>query len=188
MDHMCGPETERGFNMMTASGKPYWPADPRAEDIRITDIAAHLSRICRYNGALRPEFSSYSVAQHSWLMSYKVPLEHALEALLHDAHEAYTGDFIKPVKLMLEDSVLPDLETLNDRVIRKKYGLPKKMTPVVKEADRISAATELRDVLPESHGVSWGDNVPAPWSDVVIRPLTQKRAETLFLQRFKELT
>lgn len=89
---LCGRQTDRGFNMSTASGKPIWPADLRVEDIRIDDIAWHLARLCRFNGALKegawidyevaPEgahitgidtdfrrvfvsFEVYSVAQHS---------------------------------------------------------------------------------------------------------------------------
>lgn len=50
---LCGAKTERGYNMTCASGLPFWPADPRPGDVRIEDIAAHLSRICRFNGALK---------------------------------------------------------------------------------------------------------------------------------------
>lgn len=51
---LCGRlDEERGYNMNTCSGLPVWPKDPRPEDIRIEDIAAALSRICRYNGHLK---------------------------------------------------------------------------------------------------------------------------------------
>lgn len=34
----------------TASGRRYWPADPRAEDICIEDIAHALAHQCRFGG------------------------------------------------------------------------------------------------------------------------------------------
>lgn len=125
---ICGSRTSRGYNQTTASGYPFWALDPRPEDIRIEDIAAHLSRICRFGGAVKssvavegtldgfyrageaPEgamlwnvsFAIYSVAEHSVLVSRNVPQEFALEALLHHAAGAYVGDVIKPVKMLLE--------------------------------------------------------------------------------------
>lgn len=50
---LCGAQSSRGFNQTTASGRPFWSMDPRPEDVRIEDIAAHLSRICRFGGALK---------------------------------------------------------------------------------------------------------------------------------------
>lgn len=108
---LCGANNGRGYNQTTASGYPFWSLDPRPEDIRIEDIAAHLSRICRFGGALKEKafnaagsyefIEIYSVAQHSVLVSQRVPQEFALEALLHDAAEAYVGDMVKPVKASL---------------------------------------------------------------------------------------
>src|SRR5689334_10911717 len=90
----CGQDVPgRGYNMTTFSGEPFWPLDPQPEDIRIVDIAHALSLQCRFNGHTK---FHYSVAQHSLIMSFNVPLQFALEALLHDAAEAYIGDLIRP--------------------------------------------------------------------------------------------
>jgi len=67
------------------------------EDIYIEDIAWGLGRTLRYGGHIRED---YTVAHHSIIMSYLVAPEYALEALLHDAAEAYIGDIIWPVKTL----------------------------------------------------------------------------------------
>jgi hypothetical protein len=66
---------ERGDWIQTATGRPFWPIDPRPEDIDIEDIAHALSMLCRFGGhCLR----FYSVAEHSVLLSQYVAPEHKL--------------------------------------------------------------------------------------------------------------
>lgn len=74
--------------------------DPSPGDINIGDIAHALSHICRWGGH-SPRF--YSVAQHSVLVSYLAPKELRMAGLLHDSPEAYLGDVVKPLKVMLGD-------------------------------------------------------------------------------------
>jgi 5'-deoxynucleotidase YfbR-like HD superfamily hydrolase len=177
---------DRGHFIGTASGLPFWPLDPRPEDIRVLDIAIHLSRICRFGGALDPSVPGiYSVAQHSVLVSYRCPPEHALEGLLHDAAEAYIGDQVKPLKMMMED--YQGFERLIERAVRKRFSLPKKMTPAVKEADRRIFATEVRDLVPEWRSDAPWQAMPDPYEER-IEPWTCSRARDMFLQRFEELS
>ncbi len=128
--------------IQTFSGQHFDLTDPQPDTIRIEDIAHALSQINRFTGHThRP----YSVAQHSLQASYIVPPQFALEALLHDAHEAYTGDVSAPLK-----SLLPDYRALEDRIesaVRRRFGLPVGMSPEVKRAVMIMLATERRDVL-----------------------------------------
>jgi len=63
--------------------------------LSIEAIAHSLSRICRYGGHV----SQYlSVAQHSVAIAKLCSPENVLEALLHDASEAYVGDIPAPMK------------------------------------------------------------------------------------------
>lgn len=184
---MIGSNKGRGFNQGTTSGRPFFASDPRPEDISLDDIAAHLARICRYGGALRADVEHYSVAQHSVLVSFAVPAEHALEALLHDAAEAYIGDMIAPLKHDPCMQGYREVEDRVDRVIRQKWGLPATMTPAVKRADLEAAVTEKRDLLTPSDDVDWGPNLPAPWPRAIV-PLRPKHARTQFLARYMQIT
>lgn len=71
-----------------------------AQNLLIVEIAHALSQINRFTGhATRP----YSVAEHSLLAADFARMANAsasaqLAALLHDAHEAFTGDVSSPVK------------------------------------------------------------------------------------------
>lgn len=225
---LCGPRTDRGYNQTTASGYPFWVLDPRPEDIRIEDIAAHLSRICRFGGALKDDVpnipplrsmvfvETYSVAQHSVLVSRNVHQEFALEALLHDAAEAYVGDVIKPIKLLLEpdypkwyevarnvgisahdmdefidcaEDHIPSFSRIEKRVdaaIRAKFGLPLEMSPEVKEADYRAVLTEKRDLLNDKGLVDWGIPDLPPFEERIV-PVLPSVARAQFLQRFNEL-
>src|SRR5580692_700756 len=88
----------RGDWIQTATGRQFWPMDPRPDEIFIDDIAHALSMLCRFGGhCLR----FYSVAEHSVLLSRVAPQKHKLWALLHDASEAYLVDVPRPIKPML---------------------------------------------------------------------------------------
>lgn len=171
----------RGDWMMTASGLQYWPLDPRAEDVRLTDIAASLSKLCRFGGH---SSRFYSVAEHSVLVSQIVPHEHALQALLHDATEAYVVDIPRPLKRGL-GSAYADIEELNWLAICDALGVSPEMHPCVKAADDAVLMAE-RDALLPSGGPRWTvDSAPADVPVVGYGPLA---AEQLFLHRYRALT
>ena len=71
-------------------------ANPQPGDVRIADISHALGLLNRWAGHTKVP---YSVAQHSCLvLNVAMKLDPSLTAagkamvLLHDAHEAYTGD------------------------------------------------------------------------------------------------
>lgn len=136
--------------ILTRSGKHFDYADPQPDQIDIDDIADGLSRECRFAGQCH---SFYSVAEHSELASYIVPPELALEALLHDASEAYCKDIPMPLKVMLPD--YKSIERRVDQAIRDKFGLPAICSAEVKYADLVMLATERRDLMPEDDDHPW---------------------------------
>ena len=168
--------------ILTNSGKHFDFADPQPDQIDILDIAQGLANECRYAGQCR---TFYSVAQHSFLASQIVSHRNALEALLHDAAEAYCKDIPRPLKYML-----PDYQEIEERVesaIRERFKLPAQMSPEVKRADLILLATERRDLMP-------ADDTPWPILEGII-PLERKiaathagRSQALFIKRWVELT
>lgn len=168
--------------ILTASGRHLNYLDPRPEDIRILDIAQGLPNESRYNGHTR---AFYSVAQHAWLASMIVPKELALEALLHDATEAYCKDIPRPLKALLPD--YRQIEVRVDGAIRVAFGLPATMSDMVKRVDLILLATERRDLMPED-STPWPilDNVePLPRRIVAMQPT---RAQSLLIKRYVEIT
>jgi len=168
--------------ILTNSGRRIDLLKPAPSNIEIEDIALGLSRECRFSGQTR---SFYSVAQHSVLASRIVPEEWALEALLHDATEAFIRDIPTPLKKRLPE--YENIERVLDRTIRERFGLPAKMSPAVHQADKILLATEKRDLMPEDifpwpilKGVSPLPDRLSPW--------TPERSMGLFLRRFAELS
>lgn len=138
--------------------------DPRPETISPGDIAHSLSLQCRWGGHTR-EF--YSVAQHCVHVAetavliaqtdgdYSTQEIEALRlgAILHDAHEAYTGDIASPLKRLFGPAV-SQLEDRLDIAIGKRCGVAAKWMKheIVKTADRILLATEARDFMPRFEG------------------------------------
>lgn len=145
---------DRGEWFQTFTGKKFYPKDPRPEDVCIEDIAHALAHINRFGGHL-PE--PWTVAQHSLVASSFAPPDLQLEALLHDAHEAYVGDMVKPLKLMMPE--FQDVEDKVDTAIREAFGLPiRSLHPVVKKVDLIMLRTEAMQFVPERTG-SWDEHL-----------------------------
>lgn len=167
--------------IITLTGKHFNFKTVTPESICIEDIAGALSNICRFTGHL-PEF--YSVAQHSIHCSYLVPAEYALEALLHDAAEAYCNDINSPLKALLPD--YQAVESKVEAVIRYKFNLPPVMSAPVKRADLIMLGTERRDFGLDD-GTVWPILEGVPTADFLIDPMAPAHARSLFIKRYVEL-
>ncbi len=154
----------------TYTGKSIDFKDPTQDDIDIVDIAHSLSMLCRWNGH---GTKFYSVAEHSVLVSYMVPHGLALQALLHDAAEAYLGDLITPVK-----DCFPEFKEIEDNflgVILAKFGQMMELYSAVKDADVNIRGDEYLVLIKDN-----GSNI--------IKYLKPAEANLLFLERFLELT
>jgi hypothetical protein len=170
-----------GGYMHTWTGRLFYPAAPKADDVDLEDIAHALSRICRFGG----HCDFYSVAQHSVLVSLYCDEVDARWGLLHDAAECYIGDIIRPVK---HNQALPgmrDYRAAEDRIqdaICHRFGLDHRMPASVRLADRQVLATEGRDL----RRLTNMDDLPPPRAETIF-PWTMSEAKRVFLTRAKGL-
>ena len=168
--------------ILTASGLQFNLLEPDPNLIEIEDIAHALSHLCRFTGHTR---KFYSVAEHSLHVACLVPPELQLEALLHDAAEAYIGDVSSPLKAQLHE--YRNIEFALDQAIRKRFGLPPKQSPAVKHADLVMLSTELRDLMPgESHHWAILQGIEPRWQRIN-KPLQSTFASSIFLGAFNNL-
>lgn len=165
--------------ILTYTGKTFDYLNPNKEQVCIEDIAHALSNICRFTGHTR---KFYSVAQHCVLASYLVPFEYALQALMHDATEAYCNDIAKPLKMILRDYQI--IETKVEKVIFEKFGLPPALDESVKHADLRMLVTEQRDCL-AIESESWLPEVEPLINKIEFWPSSE--AKIRFLRRYDEL-
>ena len=179
--------------VQTASGAAFDLAGQDETQVNIHDIAASLSKLCRFTGAT---CTFYSVAQHSVVVSDALkrhgPLVQLL-GLMHDAHEAYIGDITRPVAALLGSigsySVLHDLKAIVQTTIHRKLRLPEKPSnrflDLIAEADEAALATELRDVMATPQR-DWGLSVGPLKKPITALPW--HRAEEQFLDRYHTLS
>jgi 5'-deoxynucleotidase YfbR-like HD superfamily hydrolase len=130
--------------IQTFSGKRFQPLFPELDSICIEDIARALSKICRFNGHIKND-GIYSVAQHSIYVSLECNIEDGLHGLLHDASEAYIGDWATPIKRSGRFDNYIKMEKNIQEMIYKKFDLDIKEPESVKMADKRMLATEARD-------------------------------------------
>lgn len=110
----------------TYSGENVSLIDPDPKTINMVDIAWHLAHINRFNGATRQPIS---VARHSIAVcmfmreSQRAHEKLAFGGLMHDAHEAYLGDMVGPLRSVAGFQRFNELTKLFDQAIFTKYGV-----------------------------------------------------------------
>jgi hypothetical protein len=157
MDEEMAEVKRKGDWMQTYSGRQFWPLDPRPEDIHIEDIAAALSKMCRYSGHC---LQFYSVAEHCVHAANAAPRGMALTALLHDASEAYLCDIIRPIKSSLTNYL--DIERRLEGVIAARFNTHFPMPEEVRKIDQALLHVEMLQIMAPP---------PAPWHAITEPPL-----------------
>lgn len=167
----------KGDWMQTYTGRQFWPLDPRADEVHIEDIAAALSKLCRYGGQC---LRFYSVAEHCVHVAAKAPAGFGFSALMHDASEAYLSDVIRPIKSHLTNYTT--IEAGLERVIADRFGFAWPIPAEVKRLDTAILADERDQAM---------RTPPAPWPQTTEPPLgitlqfwKPKRAEREFMRAF----
>ena len=167
--------------IMMYSGRLVDPFDLQPDDFDIADIARALSMQCRYSGHVK---FFYSVAQHSWLLSYLVPVELRRAALLHDVCEAFCSDVPNPVKRLM-----PQFTMLEDTIIERafaRFGLSLAEYDMLRPYDIAICIPEMESLLGRVD--PWLlENFDRPAKQVFIEPMAPLKSRDLFLERFREL-
>lgn len=140
----------RGNTIKVAAGHYVDLAAPSPDSIDILTVAASLSKLCRF-GCHVPIF--YSVAEHcihaTALAVSEGLVGDALRAVfLHDAAEAYIGDVVKPLKVMLPDYAV--VERRMEQAVAKSFGVDfERWADVVKRFDRMMLKAEKLTLWPD---------------------------------------
>ena len=145
--------------LVTATGHELDILNPNQANIDGLSVAWALAQVNRFNGhALRP----YSVAEHSLLVCeiathMGLDVHGRFAALLHDAHEAFSGDMHSPGK----HAIGPDWHRWENHwasTVQTAFACRVAMhqhAAAIKQADLIALATERRDLLPTRACTPW---------------------------------
>ena len=151
--------------------RPDWmlPEISELTEFPVDRIAKQLGALCRYAGAT-PDH--YSVARHSLVVAALAPDDpsHKMAALLHDAHEALTGDILRPMTRRLSMPSRMEIICEQQAIDRQLYSLigfnpSPTMLRSVAEADDMACklemqllgktASEITDALPNLREAAW---------------------------------
>lgn len=170
----------RGDWIQTASGRQFWPMDPRPDEVFIEDIAHALSNLCRFGGHCQ---RFYSVAEHCVLLSQVALQEFKLWALLHDASEAYLVDVPRPIKPYLYGYDAAEAKIM--RAVEERFNLHLGLPDHVKHLDRAILTDERKQNMATAP-VAWStDGEPL---GVTLRCWPPNKARRMFLSAFYELS
>ncbi|MGO7545441.1 hypothetical protein AB9E34_06670 [Rhizobium leguminosarum] len=180
MNAQVAIKIKSGPSIMLASGSWFDLLDPWSSEFTINDIAQGLSNICRYAGQCK---SFYSVAEHSIHVADTVDA-YKLEALLHDAAEAFLGDITRPLKQLLPQ--YKEIEASVEDAILQRFGLDAKAKATVKAADLRVLAAEQAQLMPAGTDF-WANSSGVESAAIQVEFLSPITARDRFLSRFAEL-
>ena len=184
----------KNYWVRTASGKKYDYSLGVDNDVDLFDVAEHLSKIPRFCGACRPNFS---VAQHSVLVSVAMERDgggpiHGLYGLFHDGHEAFFGDMPTPLTDYMFDLLGTDIkerivEGIDAAIFRRlnlEYPIPEVIASKLHYFDKAAFAAEGTSLVK-------GFKIPegCPTADFGnINPVGSEQAYRMFIERYTRLS
>ena len=189
----------RAFQRML-SGRRLDLLDPSPLDVEIEDIAHGLARVARWNGQTSGPHI-FSVAQHSVLVERiagsidpGAPARWRLAALLHDAPEYVIGDMISPFTAVSGESY-KSVELRILAAIHLRFALPANIPAallrIIKQADSVAAFIEAIRIagftVTEAEQFFGRPKIAMRNIEPLMTPMDSAHAETLFLERFREL-
>lgn len=194
--------------IQTRKGRKFDLLNPTADAVDVDDVAFALARINRFTGHAHTGHElglGYTVAQHCVLTSQAIRdlCPHnlkgtryedllALEALVHDAPEAYVGDVAAPLKAAMRAIRHPyqsPFDIIEERVwtaVAAAFRVPADANPLVKLVDLRLLATEARSFMYPVHP-DWKSTVrPFDWD--IAEVWTPAHAEYAWRSMFDRLT
>lgn len=161
--------------------------DPQPDQFTLADIAGALAKICRF-GAQCDHF--YSVAEHSihcaeQALQDGMPLDTQIALLMHDSPEAFCGDMVKPLKVML-----PEYSAVEKRVeaaIAEKFLIDfERERYTIREIDHAMLIAERLQLFSRDD-VEWTGEREVRKLTVHIGAWRPEEAEARFMRKAKML-
>lgn len=176
-----------GNTIKLRSGRYFDLVNPRPEQFTLSDIAGALAKICRFGGQC---LKFYSVAEHSVHCATQASKDGhdkytQAAALLHDAAEAFIGDCVKPLKIMLPEYFV--IEDRIEKVIEQRFGVNFTSTrEIVKEIDNAMLIAERHRFM-RSDDYVWDGEAGVRKLDVRWACLSPVLSEFYFLNACERL-
>ncbi len=174
-----------GSTIRTKSGQYLDLCKPEPCQICLDDIAGGLSKICRFGGQCD---SFYSVAEHSFHCSIVgaeigLSIEEQQILLMHDASEAYLGDVVKPLKILLPE--YSRIEAAMERCIENRFKLPQP-SKIITEIDQAMLIHEKRRLF-STDNVEWTGEAGVRRLAIELQLWSPPVAEVQFTRRARHL-
>ncbi len=138
------------------------------DTINLGDIAHGLAYNFRWNGHTK---LPYTVAEHCIRVADRAPGHLKFAALFHDAEEAYWGDIIGPIKMLLKELAPEILEKMRETraVIFNKYNIGWGLLEEVRGYDQLELNWDFENlILNKTHTPLSPEEAKQKWLSAVL--------------------
>jgi uncharacterized protein len=175
-----------GSTIRLSSGRYLDLLDPQPEAFTFHDVASALAKICRFGGQID---HFYSVAEHAFhcygvAELDRLPKQTQWDVLMHDAAEAFLGDMVKPLKMILP--AYCEIEKRMEAALSVKFGVNFD-NPAIKPIDHALLIAERNQLFSGPDAQRWAGEEQVRRVDVIFRAWTWKEAYYAFTQTAKHL-